>query len=124
MSIFCCHCGRTGFPPTYRSCPYCGYPLTVSSYKPTEERVTKTDNQLKNNTIMPTFGKSSYSSDDLEIVKGTVLWNLNPGEIARRINVNEFASLSGAKGVYVQEGVVAVLMIDGREVTRLTSGVY
>jgi hypothetical protein len=73
---------------------------------------------------MPTFGKNSFSSDDLEIVKGTVLWNLNPGEIARRINVNEFASLSGAKGVYVQEGVVAVLMIDGREVTRLTSGVY
>lgn len=73
---------------------------------------------------MPTFGKSSHSSEDLEIVKGTVLWNLNPSEIARRINVNEFASLSGAKGVYVQEGVIAVLMIDGREVTRLTSGVY
>lgn len=58
------------------------------------------------------------------MVKGTVLWNLNAGEIARRINVKEFDNLPGAKGVYVQEGVVAVLLIDGRFVTKLTSGVY
>lgn len=58
------------------------------------------------------------------MVKGTILWSLAPGEIARRINVNEFDRIAGAKGVYVQEGVVAVLMIDGQIVTMLTSGVY
>ena len=80
---------------------------------------------------MPTMINNGYDSNEkfrpgenLELVKGTVLWNLNPGEIARRINVNEFESLRNAKGVYVQEGVVAVLMIDGTVATKLTSGVY
>lgn len=73
---------------------------------------------------MPIFGKNESSSQGIQIVKGTVMWNLNPGEIARRINVNEFDSLSGAKGVYVQEGVVAVLMIDGQIAASLSSGVY
>ena len=63
-------------------------------------------------------------ADDLELVKNTVLWSLNAGEVARRINVNEFANISNAKGVYVQEGVVAILMIDGRIVAKLSSGVY
>jgi len=61
---------------------------------------------------------------DIEMVKNCVVWNLAKGEVARRINVSEFEHLSGAKGVYVQEGVVAVLMIDGKVVTRLSSGVY
>lgn len=121
MPVICSHCGKAGFPPTYRACPYCGYPLTMASTRPMEERV---DNYIKNNTTMPIFGKTEGSYQGLEIVKGTVMWSLNPGEIARRINVNEFDSLSGAKGVYVQEGVVAVLMIDGQIAAQLSSGVY
>lgn len=74
---------------------------------------------------MTTSAKSVPSrEDDLEIVKGTVLWNLNPGEIARRIKQDEFEYLSNAKGVYVQDGVVAVLMVDGIIKTKLSSGVY
>lgn len=61
---------------------------------------------------------------DLTLVKGVILWNLNPGEIARRIKPDEFDVLSGAKGVYVQEGVKAVLMIDGRPIMTISSGVY
>ena len=63
-------------------------------------------------------------ANDLDLVKNTVVWSLNPGEVARRIDVNEFANVSHAKGVYVQEGVVAVLMINGRIVAKLSSGVY
>lgn len=121
MSIICSHCGKAGFPPTYRACPYCGFPLTVPSAKPIEERI---DNYIKNDTTMSVFGKNVSSNQGLEIVKGTVMWSLNPGEIARRINVNEFDSLSGAKGVYVQEGIVAVLMIDGQIAAQLSNGVY
>ncbi len=73
---------------------------------------------------MPIFENNDRSNHDLAIVNGTVMWTLNPGEIARRINVNEFAHLQGAKGVYVQEGVVAVLMLDGKITTMLSSGVY
>lgn len=73
---------------------------------------------------MPTFEKTQSVNKDLEIVKGTVMWCLNPGEIARRININEFDNLSEANGVYVQEGVIAVLMIDGKITAQLSSGVY
>ena len=73
---------------------------------------------------MPISEKKRSSNQGLEIVKGTVMWSLNPGEIAQRINVNEFDSLSEAKGVYVQEGIVAVLMIDGQIAAQLSSGVY
>lgn len=128
MSIFCSLCGKTGFPPDFKCCPYCGHPLTVSQAGLTKEAETllpHTDNQLKSNTIMSTNVKIVPSREnDLEIVKGTVLWSLNPGEIARRINVDEFEYLSEAKGVYVQDGVVAVLMLDGKIQTKLSSGVY
>ena len=72
------------------------------------------------------MAKSDYSrpAPDLEMVKNCVVWSLAQGEVARRINVSEFGNLSGARGVYVQEGVVAVLMIDGKVVTKLSSGVY
>lgn len=78
---------------------------------------------INKNTTMSILGKNELA-DDLKMVKNTVFWSLNPGEVARRINVNEFANISNARGVYVQEGVIAVLMIDGRIVTKLSSGVY
>lgn len=63
-------------------------------------------------------------AQDLDVVKNVVIWSLHPGEVARRINVNEFARLSSAKGVYVQDGVIAVLMVNGIIKTKLSSGVY
>lgn len=56
---------------------------------------------------------SKEVAPDLDVVKNVVIWSLSPGEIARRINVNEFEHLSSAKGVYVQAGVTAVLMVNG-----------
>lgn len=67
---------------------------------------------------------SKEVAPDLDVVKNVVIWSLSPGEIARRINVNEFEHLSSAKGVYVQAGVTAVLMVNGIIKTKLSSGVY
>lgn len=77
-----------------------------------------------NHKINPMDKSTDNVTSDIRLVKNTVLWSLNSGEVARRINVNEFANITNAKGVYVQEGVVAVLMIDGRIVAQLSSGVY
>lgn len=103
----------------YNSCPLCGELLIEID----SERIKATHHSNHNDNINM-MGKNGVSSPDLEIVKGTVLWNLNPGEIARRISINEFNHLADVKGVYVQEGVKAVLMIDGAIVTYLSSGVY
>ncbi len=98
------------FLPTHTPsrCPGCGE-LIEHPKQRRQEQYTDTKNNLAN---------------DLDLVRNTILWNLNPGEVARRIDVREFANISNAKGIYVQEGVTAILMIDGQIVTELSSGVY
>lgn len=53
-----------------------------------------------------------------------VSWIIAPGQIARNIPAQEFIEMSDADGVYVQEGVTAVLFIDGVEAAEMQGGVY
>ena len=118
MLLRCNKCGCLDILPSYKRCPQCGQLLSLYL-----EDIKQKNNYNINNTTMAPFTTTKHAPD-LEMVKNTVLWNLNPGEVARRINVSEFANMTNARGVYVQEGVIAVLMIDGRIVTQLSSGVY
>ena len=119
----CPICGYDGLLPTFKRCPKCGCNLQANSNE-FELQAGNTNTNTYKNTKMSIFGNKNEMADDLKLVKNTVFWSLNPGEVARRINVNEFDKISNARGVYVQEGVIAVLMIDGRVVTKLSSGVY
>lgn len=56
--------------------------------------------------------------------KHYVSWTIAPGQIARNIHAQEFLEMSDADGVYVQEGVTAVLFIDGIEAAEMQGGVY
>ncbi len=56
--------------------------------------------------------------------KHYVSWTIAPGQIARNISAQEFTEMSNADGVYVQEGVTAVLFIDGVQVSEMEGGVY
>lgn len=56
--------------------------------------------------------------------KHYVSWTIAPGQIARNISAQEFIEMSDADGVYVQEGVTAVLFIDGIEAAEMQGGVY
>lgn len=56
--------------------------------------------------------------------KHYVSWTIAPGQIARNISAQEFIEMSDADGVYVQEGVTAVLFIDGVEAAEMQGGVY
>lgn len=56
--------------------------------------------------------------------KHYVSWTIAPGQIARNIYAQEFLEMSDADGVYVQEGVTAVLFIDGIEAAEMQGGVY
>lgn len=125
MLIKCRYCGRTDLLPSYKWCPSCGKPLASIS-APVSNNIT-TNNQIANKTLKSSNMSQtniSHHDPDIDMVKNCVVWSLAQGEVARRINVSEFENLTGARGVYVQEGVVAVLMIDGNVVTKLSSGVY
>lgn len=56
--------------------------------------------------------------------KHYVSWTIAPGQIARNIYAQEFLEMSDADGVYVQEGVTAVLFIDCIEAAEMQGGVY
>ena len=56
--------------------------------------------------------------------KHYVSWTIAPGQIAHNISAQEFIEMSDADGVYVQEGVTAVLFIDGVEAAEMEGGVY
>lgn len=56
--------------------------------------------------------------------KHYVSWTIAPGQIARNISAQEFLEMSDADGVYIQEGVTAVLFIDGIEAAEMEGGVY
>ena len=56
--------------------------------------------------------------------KHYVSWTIAPGQIARNISAQEFIEMSDADGVYVQEGVTAILFIDGVEAAEMEGGVY
>lgn len=93
----CPKCG-TVVPDNYRFCPKCRYefpvPVTPSPAAP-------------------------------EMVAGQkAMWQIHPGEIARRISEFDMINLGTVSGIVIQPGITALIYIDGREVARIDSGAY
>ena len=79
----------------------------------------------------PESTPAAKSSNDVAVLavgkdhkKHYVSWSIAPGQIARNISAQEFLDMSNADGVYVQEGVPAVLFIDGVQAAEMEGGVY
>lgn len=51
-----------------------------------------------------------------------ITWTIAQGQFARNISAQEVTSMSDADGVYVQEGVTAVVFVDGEIVSELEGG--
>lgn len=90
----------------------------------TSQSVERTN--AKADATVPT--KATSDVDVLSVGKDHkkhyVSWTIAPGQIARNISAQEFTEMSNADGVYVQEGVTAVLFIDGVLVSEMEGGVY
>lgn len=56
--------------------------------------------------------------------KHYVSWSIAPGQIARNVSAQEFLDMSNADGIYIQEGVAAILFIDGIQTAEMEGGVY
>ncbi|MCR5570989.1 MAG: zinc-ribbon domain-containing protein [Bacteroidales bacterium] len=52
------------------------------------------------------------------------MWQIHPGEIARRISELDMMNLDTVSGLVIQPGITALVYIDGREVVQLSSGAY
>lgn len=62
--------------------------------------------------------------DGIEVVRGRAIWNIQPGEIARRIKESELEEVEKLKGIIVQEGCTAVIYANGEHVATLSAGAY
>lgn len=64
------------------------------------------------------------ATTDIDIVRGKAVWSIGPGQLARRVSESEFLQLDNVKGVVIQEGVTAVITVDGQMVGMLSGGYY
>ena len=62
--------------------------------------------------------------DGIEVVRGRAIWNIQPGEVARRIKESELEEVEKLKGIIVQEGCSALIFANGELVASLSSGAY
>lgn len=110
----------------YKFCTKCGQPMM----SPDQGESIKTE--VKNNEIpvretstpIPQPAIINDAIDDVDIVRGKAIWNIQPGQIARRISESEFAEIEKLSGVIIQEGCTAVVFIDGEQVGLLSGGAY
>jgi len=118
----CPHCGFDKILPMYRVCPKCKQPLSDSS----------TSKSIKSEDVpqeQPVSPQEKVKSDigsvgTLNNTLNYITWTIAPGQIARNISAQEVSSIADVDGVYVQEGVTAVIFVDGLQVAELSGGLY
>lgn len=66
----------------------------------------------------------SNVAQNIDLVRGKAAWNIARGQIARRVSESEFAQLDKVQGVVIQEGVTAVIAVDGQIMSIMQGGFY
>lgn len=104
MSNYCPNCNKT-FSDDKVFCTNCGKELI----------------QANNNTG---DNASDRIFEEISVIKNKVIWNVPVGEIAYRISEKEMDSLKNVAGVVVDEGVTALIYIDGKLSAEIHGGNY
>ena len=68
--------------------------------------------------------RSMEAVDGIDVVRGRAIWNIQPGEIARRISERELEEVEKLKGIIVPEGCTAIIFANGELVSTLSAGAY
>lgn len=140
----CPKCG-SDVKPNYKFCTKCGQPMSSTP---------EITHQTKGADLPPIvtehsdsekflgFGRNRQTSssesqpevrtqriqrnavDEIDVVRGKAVWSIGPGQLARRVSEIEFAQLDDLKGVVIQQGVTAVVTIDGQFMGMLNGGYY
>lgn len=62
--------------------------------------------------------------EEVQIIKRRICWNVQPGEIARKINETEFMQYDSALGFIVNDGTTAHIRCDGKQIAEVKGGIY
>ena len=68
--------------------------------------------------------RNQEAIEGIDVVRGRAIWNIQPGQVARRVTESEFNEIEGMKGVIIQEGCSALVYVDGELVGILSGGAY
>lgn len=125
----CPHCGFDKIQPTYKFCPKCRTVLqnrtSSSEVKSAPAPVLSSmEAKVKNEQPAAPVQEGNSGIGGVDIVKNKAIWSIAPGEIARHLTSQEFDNLSNLKGLIIEDGVTAIVYVDGHEVATLSGGVY
>ena len=122
---FCVHCGKKIEAASAPSndlakndeniCPQCHNQL-----KPGAKFCTKCGTKIQTNA---TINKQPLPQD-MDSANERMIWNIQPGQVARVIGESEFASYNKVKGVIVSEGTTAYIRANGRTIASISGGTY
>ena len=64
------------------------------------------------------------SSQPIQTIYNKAIWEIAKGEIARHISERDFENLENLSGIIIQDGVTAVIQINGKELAQINGGLY
>lgn len=79
-----------------------------------EVRTIREDNRQRDRRNTELFNGT------VDVVQGKAIWNIQPGEVARKLKQSELAEIEKFKGVIVDEGCTAIVLADGILVATLS----
>lgn len=106
----CISCGSP-LRPNAKFCTYCG--TKQEGFSQTKEAVTTPPPE-----VVPSV------NDAVSLVKQKIVWNIQPGEIARSIKERDFEQYDSAQGVVVSENTTAYIRVNGKAVAEIGGGNY
>ena len=96
-------------------CRYCGYKFSAPPSAPAPAPAP----------AAAAASAAPVSDQDISLLGSFIHWNILPGQLAVKIDESDIESYGKAvKGVSIQEGVKALLFVNGRIVAELGSGNY
>ena len=98
----------------HRFCTECGYRVVEESAPvAVQEPVVETEP-----------AEEEVLTSDMNDVDNHIMWNVQPGQVAKLITEKEFAQYSDAAGLIINEGARVLIRTNADDLTMLSSGIY
>ena len=68
--------------------------------------------------------KAEKEHSPFTIIKNKAIWRIEKGEVVRHIDEAEFANFDQVSGLIINEGVTAVIYVNGKKMKELSGGIY
>lgn len=108
------------------NCKSCGAPLKKEDAKFCSKcgACQLENGALKKNTVTGDGSENYHSGKGMSIVKQRIYWQVNPGEIACRINEAEFINYDSMLGLVINNGTTAYIHSNGEIIAVIHGGCY